>query len=116
MTDRNKGIAYALSAAFMWGFLAISLKVALDYVPAVTIVWIRFVVAFVVLWGVLLLKEPAALSVLKKPPLLAIVAAIGLTINYVGYIKGLDLTTPSNAQVVIQMAPLLVGCSRIDRV
>lgn len=108
MTARNKGLLYAASAAFIWGFLAISLKVALDYVPAVTIVWIRFVMAFIILWGILFIKDKSALEVVKKPPLWAIVAAIALGFNYIGYIKGLDLTSPSNAQVVIQLAPLLL--------
>jgi drug/metabolite transporter (DMT)-like permease len=108
MTNRTKGILYALSAAFVWGFLAISLKVALDFVPPLTIVWLRFLVAFIVLWIVLLFKERSALKVLNKPPLLAVVAAVGLAFNYIGYIKGLDLTSPSNAQVIIQLAPLLL--------
>ncbi len=108
MTDRNKGILYALSAALIWGFLAISLKVALDYVPSLTIVWMRFTVAFILLWIILYFKERAALKVLRKPPWLAMVAAIGLAFNYIGYIKGLDLTSPSNAQIIIQLAPLLL--------
>jgi RarD protein len=108
MNLRTKGILYALTAALIWGFLAIALKVALNYVPALTIVWIRFVVAFSVLWAVLFIKEKSALQVLKRPPLWAVVAAIALAFNYVGYIKGLNLTTPSNTQVVIQLAPLLL--------
>lgn len=108
MTNRNKGILYALSAALVWGFLAISLKVTLNHVPPLTIVWMRFTVAFLVLWAVLFLKERSALQVLKKPPPLAILAAVALTFNYIGYIKGLDLTSPSNAQVIIQLAPLLL--------
>ena len=109
MKARNKGILFAASTALMWGFLAITLKVALDYVPPLTIVWLRFIIAFVVLVGILYLREPASLQVLRKPPLLAVVAALGLTFNYIGYIKGLDLTTPSNVQVLIQMAPLLLA-------
>ncbi len=111
MTNRNRGILYALVAAFLWGFLAISLKVALNYVPTLTIVWIRFIVAFMVLWSLLFFKERSALQVLKKPPWLAIVAAVALTFNYIGYMKGLDLTTPSNTQVIIQLAPLLLVVS-----
>ena len=108
MSNRTKGILYAISAAIIWGLLAISLKVTLDYVPAITIVWVRFVVAFTMLWLILYLKERTALQVLKKPPFYVIVAAIALAFNYSGYIKGLELTTPSNAQIVIQLAPLLL--------
>ncbi len=108
MIARNKGILYAVSAAFIWGFLAISLKVALDYVPALTIVWARFLIAFLTLWLVLYFRERAALQVLKKPPPYAVIAAVALAGNYIGYIKGLDLTSPSNAQIIIQLAPLLL--------
>jgi drug/metabolite transporter (DMT)-like permease len=108
MSARTKGIIYAISAAIIWGLLAISLKVTLDYVPAITIVWVRFVVAFTMLWIILYVKERAALQVLRKPPIYVIVAAMALAINYSGYIKGLELTTPSNAQIVIQLAPLLL--------
>ena len=108
MSLRNKGVLYALAAALIWGFLAIALKVALNHVPALTIVWIRFVVAFSVLWLVLFFKQKSALQVMRRPPVWALVAAVALAFNYVGYIKGLNLTTPSNAQVVIQVAPLLL--------
>jgi len=108
MTARNKGILYAISAAFIWGFLAISLKVTLDYVPALTIVWVRFLVAFMVLWTILFFRERSALQVLKKPPVYAIIAAVALAGNYSGYIKGLELTSPINAQIIIQLAPLML--------
>ena len=108
MTDRNKGILFALSAAVIWGFLAILLKIALVYLPAMTIVWLRFTLAFIFLGLILFFKDRKALEVVRRPPLLGIVAALALAFNYTGYIKGLDLTTPSNAQVVIQLAPLLL--------
>jgi len=108
MTTRNKGILYAVSAALIWGFLAISLKVSLDYVPPMTIVWIRFTVAFIALWTILFIKNRSALKVVSKPPVYGIIAAIALAGNYAGYIKGLELTSPSNAQIIIQLAPLLL--------
>lgn len=100
---------FAATAAFLWGFLAIFLKVTLDFVPPLTIVWMRFVVAFLALALILYVKNPQAMMVLRKPPVLGIVAALGLTFNYCGYIMGLDLTSPSNTQVVIQLAPLLLA-------
>ncbi len=109
MNNRNKGIMYAASAALMWGFLAIILKVSLDFAPPITIAWMRFVIAFILLIVILYLRQPQALNVFKRPPWLAVVAALGLTFNYIGYVTGLDLTTPSNAQVIIQLAPLLLA-------
>jgi drug/metabolite transporter (DMT)-like permease len=46
--------------------------------------------------------------VVRKLPVYAIIAAIALAANYAGYIKGLDLTSPSNAQIIIQLAPLML--------
>ena len=46
----NKGIYYASFTAFLWGFLAIALKVALKELSPVTVTWVRFIVAFVSLF------------------------------------------------------------------
>ncbi len=105
--NRRFGLMMAASTSLLWGFLGIALKVALEWVPAVSIVWFRFVVAFLVLAAVVGLRKPERLGILRRPPVLGILAAIGLTGNYVAYLLGVDLTTPSNAQVLIQLAPLL---------
>lgn len=105
--DRRFGLLMAASTSLLWGFLAIVLKVALEWVPPVTIVWFRFVGAFVVLAAIFAVRAPARLAILKRPPLLGLLAAIGLTGNYVAYLQGVHLTTPSNAQVLIQAAPVI---------
>ncbi len=105
----HKGILYAGAAALMWGFLAIFLKVALNYASPMTIVWLRFTIAFSLLAAILYLKDRESLKILTNPPVLALVAALGLAFNYIGYVTGLSLTTPSNAQVIIQIAPLLLS-------
>ncbi len=95
--------------ALLWGFLAIAMKVAAEHVPVLTIVWFRFTFAFVVLAVGIGLREPARLRILRRPPPLAILAGIGLGLNYIGYVSGLHYTTPSNAQVLIQSAPLMLA-------
>ena len=49
MQNYTKGIIYASTTAFFWGFLAVALKVAAREVEPVTIVWFRFAIAFVML-------------------------------------------------------------------
>jgi drug/metabolite transporter (DMT)-like permease len=107
--DRNRrfGLIMAASTSLLWGFLAIALKVALEWVPPVTIVWFRFAVAFAVLAAIFAFRAPERLRILRRPPALGVLAAIALTGNYVAYLQGVHLTTPSNAQVLIQVAPLL---------
>lgn len=77
--------------------------------PAVNIVWFRFLFAFSSLFIYYLLTQPKKLAILKKPPLLAIIAALGLSFNYIGFTTGLDYTSPNTAQVVIQIGPILLG-------
>ena len=109
MSNQLKGILYASVTAFFWGFLAIALKVGTYEFQTVTIVWFRFTFAFVVLFLFYLKTDKNKLKILLHPPLLLFIAALGLALNYFGYTKGVELTSPSTAQVVIQFGPILLG-------
>jgi len=109
LSNQLKGILYASVTAFFWGFLAIALKVGTYEFQTVTIVWFRFTFAFVVLFLFYLKTDKSKLKILLHPPLLLIIAALGLALNYFGYTKGVELTSPSTAQVVIQFGPILLG-------
>lgn len=109
MQNHTKGIIYASVTAFFWGFLAIALKVAVREVEPVTVVWFRFVVAFIMLAIWQIIKNPASFQLAIKPPLLLVFAALGLTWNYMGYMMGIHYTTPSNAQLFIQTGPILLA-------
>lgn len=111
MSNQTKGVIYAGVTAFFWGFLAIALKVAVREVDPKTIVWFRFFVAFTFLLGWQLYHKPASLKILVKPPLLLIIAAIALSWNYLGFMLGIQYTTPSNAQLFIQFGPMMLALS-----
>jgi drug/metabolite transporter (DMT)-like permease len=111
MSNQSKGIAYAIITAFFWGFLAIALKVAVQKVDPKTIVWFRFFVAFTSLLVWQLYHKPSSLRILVKPPLLLVIAAIGLSWNYLGFMLGIHYTTPSNAQLFIQFGPMMLALS-----
>jgi len=109
MQNHTKGIIYASVTAFFWGFLAIALKIAVREVDPVTIVWFRFIIAFLLLaiWQVY--TNPSSFTILVKPPGILIIAALGLTWNYMSFMLGVQYTTPSNAQLFIQTGPLLLA-------
>ena len=113
MKNNRKGVIYALVTAFLWGFLAIALKVATREVEPKTIVWFRFIIAFTVLFFWQLIKNPSALKILYRPPLLLVFAALGLSINYLGFMMGVHYTSPSNAQLVIQTGPITLALAGI---
>lgn len=109
MQNHTKGILYAAVTAFLWGFLGIALKIAVREVDPVTVVWFRFVIAFIALAGWLALKNPSSFRIITNPPILLILAALALSWNYMGYMLGVHYTTPSNANLIIQSGPLLLA-------
>jgi drug/metabolite transporter (DMT)-like permease len=111
MHNSYKGILYAIITAILWGVLAIVLKISLNSLTPVDITWFRFFLAFVVLAGYYFWKKTSYLRILKRPPLLLIIATLCLAVNYYGFIEGLNLTTPSVAQVFIQLGPVLLAVS-----
>lgn len=104
------GFTLALTVAFLWGVLPIALKVALTQLDPWTITWWRFAGAAIVLGGWLVFRGEIPLRQLRTPGLWRwlLPSIAGLTANYVLYLLGLNRTSPTVAQTVIQIAPLLL--------
>jgi len=113
--NRRLGLMLALTTMLLWGTLPISLKLAMTGLDPWTLTWFRFAFAAVVLgiW----LGARGDLKTLKAQPkqrwALLLLAAVMLIGNYVFYLFGLRLTTPANAQLLIQAAPLLLALGGI---
>lgn len=113
MSKNTIGILYASFTALLWGFLAIALKVSLQDLDPVTVVWFRFCIAFTSLLILMLIFDRSFVKTFKKPPLILFIAAFFLGMNYFGFITGIHYTTPSSAQVFIQIGPVTLGLSGI---
>lgn len=111
MHNSYKGILYAVYCAVLWGVLAIFLKISLNDLSPADITWFRFLLAFILLSAWYIIKKPYYLRILRRPPLLLIVATLCLAANYYGFIEGVNLTSPSIAQVFIQLGPVLLAVS-----
>ncbi len=109
MENQFKGILLASATSCLWGILGIGLKVALTYFDACTIVWFRFLTAFTCLAIYFSITRPAILHVLKAPPLWMLLAGVFLSINYIGYMLGVDLAGPGTSQLVIQTGAILLS-------
>jgi drug/metabolite transporter (DMT)-like permease len=109
------GLLLAIITALCWASLPIALKVTLEQLDAVTLTWFRFLVATVVMF--VWLSWRGGLSVFKaldgKRWWYLGVAAVLLIGNYVFYLLGVQYTTPANAQLLIQLAPLLMALGGI---
>ena len=111
--NTTKGVLLAMTTAFLWGFLAIALKVASTKVDSYTIVWFRFTIAFLVLFSFFLFRRREMLRILIRPPFILVVAALALGWNYLGFMQGVKYTSPGNAQVIIQLGPVLLALAGI---
>jgi drug/metabolite transporter (DMT)-like permease len=105
----NKGIYFAAFTALLWGFLAIALKVSLHDLPPVTVTWFRFIIAFLVLLIYYLLSNRNKVKIITRPPLFAIISGICLGLNYIGFITGIDFTSPGIGQIFIQTGPVMLA-------
>ncbi len=108
-SKRTLGILYASITAFFWGFLPIFLKIAVNFIGPYSIVWIRFLISFSVLFIFFSLHKPGYLKILKRPPLLLLIAAACLGLNYIGFMQGVNFTSPGNTQIIIQLGPVLLA-------
>ncbi|RXQ97511.1 EamA family transporter [Ancylomarina salipaludis] len=104
-----KGVLFACLTAFLWGFLPIFLKVSLKYLEPSSIVWFRFTFAASILFIYFLIMDRKQLQIFKRPPVLLVIAALGLGLNYMGFLQGVNYTSPSNAQIIIQTGPILLA-------
>lgn len=116
MLDRNpalKGIILASITAIFWGVLAIALKVAVSIIDPYSIVWIRFLFAFVMLVLWFLYTDRKKLNILVKPPFILVLGTFFLAVNFIGYMQGVKLSGPENAQIIIQLGPILLAAGGV---
>jgi drug/metabolite transporter (DMT)-like permease len=109
------GLALASSTMLLWGVLPLALRLALDSVDPITLTAFRFAVSAGLLGAVLASsgRLPRLGRLSRAGWLLLAIALGGLAANYIGFLLGLAQTSPANAQVLIQLGPLLLALGGI---
>ncbi len=109
------GLLLAIATALCWATLPLTLRVSLEQIDAWTITWIRFVTAAIALFFWLLLRGRlgAYKALSGRHWRLMLFAGVMLALNFIGYLFGLKFTTPGNAQLLIQAAPLMMALGGI---
>ncbi|MCB0356448.1 MAG: DMT family transporter [Bdellovibrionales bacterium] len=111
--EYKKGILFAIGTALCWAVLAILLKFSLSFSDSYSIVWVRMSIASLIIAILIGYKNKKDLLFLFRAPKSVYLAALALAFNYIGFMMCIDLTTASNAQIMIQMGPLLLAISGI---
>lgn len=109
------GLSLALVTAACWATLPVALKITLEELDAYTLTWFRFVIAGGVMLAWMAAREGFAgfAELGRRRWALLSLAALLLIGNYVLYLLGVQHTTPGNAQLIIQLAPLLMALGGI---
>ncbi len=99
----------------LWAVLPFALQRVLTALDAFTITWVRFVASALVLGSALAARG-------ELPPLrglgtgraaLLAVATLFLAVNYAAFLFGLEWTSAADAQVLIQLGPVLLSLGGI---
>lgn len=109
------GLPLAITTAVFWATLPIAIRLVIEHVDVWTLIWSRFVAAALMLglWFALRGGFAQFRTLPRQGWWLMLLAAVMLIGNFVGYTIGLDYTTPANAQLLIQAAPLLMAVGGI---
>ena len=109
------GLLLALITAACWATLPVALKITLEQLDPYTLTWFRFVIAAGVMFAWLAARGGLAgfANLGRRRWLMLALAAVLLIGNYIFYLLGVQHTTPGNAQLIIQLAPLLMALGGI---
>ena len=105
MPKRLLGSIYLAVAASIWGGMFVAVKIAVVYIPPIPLVWMRFLIAIIVLMGVVLYQHKS-LKVNRKDLLLLIgVGVLGHTISIVTQEYGTMYSTAQMGSVITSATP-----------
>ncbi len=109
------GLALSLLTVVLWGFLAIALQIVLQELDPFTVTWFRFTFAGTLLGIYLALqhKLPTWQQLQKTSFPIFLIAVMGLSLNYILFLTGLGKTSANNAQVLTQLAPVMMGLASL---
>jgi drug/metabolite transporter (DMT)-like permease len=105
------GLGLSLITVILWGLVPVTLAIVLKKLDIYTINWFRFATAFILL-GCYLAKQnnlPQISRLRSVPIYLLAIAILGLAGNYIFFVMGLQATSPSHAEVLIQLAGIFLS-------
>lgn len=108
-------MALATCTMLLWGMLPLALEALLRWLDPATLIAFRFAVSAAGVFVLLALRGalPPLRRLGRADRGLLLVATLFLGLNYLGYLVGLDWTDAASAQVMIQLAPLLLALGGI---
>lgn len=108
MKNRNIAFLLAFLAALIYGVsFTIAKEVMPVYVRPFGFILLRVLGATLLFWGVGIFLKKEKIEV-KDYPRLLLGALFGIALNQLSFFKGLSMTTPINASVIMVCSPIIV--------
>lgn len=109
------GFGLALTTMLLWAVLPFALQGVLVALDPITITWARFAVSALLLGAILWARGELPGGRALRAPVAGLIAlaTLGLAANYVLSLVGLDWTSASDSQVLIQLGPMLLALGGI---
>ncbi|MDN3641362.1 DMT family transporter [Lutimonas halocynthiae] len=108
MKSRNIAFLLAFLAALIYGIsFTVAKEVMPVYIQPFGFILLRVLGATLLFWGVGIFLKKEKIEV-KDYPRLLLAAIFGIALNQLSFFKGLSMTTPINASVIMVCSPIIV--------
>jgi drug/metabolite transporter (DMT)-like permease len=107
MTTRHKALAAIITCVLFWGFSFVSIKIAVDVFPPMTLGAIRFGIALPLLFFIKKKYAPDEKIQKKDIPMLAGAGLSGVTLYFFFENNGVSLIPASEASFIIAAIPIM---------
>jgi drug/metabolite transporter (DMT)-like permease len=107
LDNQKKAVILTIVAGFLWGTSFPAIKIGLEYMDAFTFVFLRFLIAALVMLGVLLVKQGFKFNFGQKRLVLflGVVNGVAYLMEYVGMVS----TTASKSSLLINLSAVWVA-------
>ncbi|HIX82929.1 MAG TPA: DMT family transporter [Candidatus Megamonas gallistercoris] len=105
MPKRILGGIFLTLAASVWGGMFVAVKIAVQYIPPIPLVWMRYIVAFVVLAAVVVYQRENLKIARRDIALLLSIGVIGHTISIVTQEYGTMFSSAQMGSVITSATP-----------
>ena len=105
MPKRLLGGIFLTLAASVWGGMFVAVKIAVEYIPPIPLVWMRYIMAFIVLAAVVVYQRENLKIARKDIALLLSIGVIGHTISIVTQEYGTMFSSAQMGSVITSATP-----------
>lgn len=109
MSKRNVAILCGFLVALFYAYNFTAAKeVTPEYIGPYGLSWYRVVITCSIFWIIATIVRPKDKMTIKELPLIALAAFCGVGFNILTFMKGLSLTSPISASVLMVTTPIIV--------